>query len=292
MISTLRQRLQACLLNGSKADKVIASYMLADLAGIPFETAATLAAKVSVSEPTVGRFCRALGYQSFRDLKQQLRQDLGDKPWLISDRLLDFQQRSLNSGDQLARSLELEIAGLVALYEQAQSDSWRRAVMRLATVPSIFVAGFQTERGMAQYLVNQLHYLRDGVQLTDAAGGNFSDVLLADPATSSLVIFEARRYSRLAKVLAQEAKTAGVHTILVSDAFCEWGRGLVDEMLVVSTQFNLFWDSSAQMASLVSLLVNAIFIELGPQVEVRMNTIAALHGRITGNVGDKSGPIG
>jgi DNA-binding MurR/RpiR family transcriptional regulator len=106
------------------------------------------------------------------------------------------------------------------------------------------------------------------------------------------VIFEARRYSRLAKVLAQEAKTAGVHTILVTDAFCEWGRGLVDEMLVVSTQFNLFWDSSAQMASLVSLLVNAIFIELGPQVEVRMNTIAALHGRITGNVGDKSGPIG
>jgi len=292
MISTLRQRLQACLLNGSKADKVIASYMLADLAGIPFETAATLAAKVSVSEPTVGRFCRSLGYQSFRDLKQQLRQDLGDKPWLISDRLLDFQQRSLNSGDQLARSLELEIAGLVALYEQAQSDSWRRAVMRLATVPSIFVAGFQTERGMAQYLVNQLHYLRDGVQLTDAAGGNFSDVLLGDPATSSLVIFEARRYSRLAKVLAQEAKTAGVHTILVTDAFCEWGRGLVDEMLVVSTQFNLFWDSSAQMASLVSLLVNAIFIELGPQVEVRMNTIAALHGRITGNVGDKSGPIG
>ena len=292
MISTLRQRLQACLLNGSKADKVIASYMLADLAGIPFETAATLAAKVSVSEPTVGRFSRSLGYQSFRDLKQQLRQDLGDKPWLISDRLLDFQQRSLNNGDQLARSLELEIGGLVALYEQAQSDSWRRAVMRLATVPSIFVAGFQTERGMAQYLVNQLHYLRDGVQLTDAAGGNFSDVLLGDPDTSSLVIFEARRYSRLAKVLAQEAKTAGVHTILVTDAFCEWGRGLVDEMLVVSTQFNLFWDSSAQMASLVSLLVNAIFIELGPQVEVRMNTIAALHGRITGNVGDKSGPIG
>jgi DNA-binding MurR/RpiR family transcriptional regulator len=280
------------LLNGSKADKVIASYMLAEPAGIPFETAATLAAKVAVSEPTVGRFCRSLGYKSFRDLKQQLRQDLGDKPWLISDRLQDFQQRSLNGGDQLARALELEIAGLVALYELAQSDGWKRAVTRLATVPSIYVAGFQTERGIAQYLVNQLHYLRSGVTLVDTAGGNFSDVLLGDPARSSLVIFEARRYSRLAKVLAQEAKAAGVQTILITDAFCDWGRGLVDEMFVVSTEFNLFWESSAQMASLVSLLVNAIFIELGPEVEVRMNTIAALHGRITGNVGDKSGPIG
>jgi DNA-binding MurR/RpiR family transcriptional regulator len=280
------------LLNGSKADKAIASYMLAELAGIPFETAATLASKVAVSEPTVGRFCRSLGYKSFRDLKQQLRQDLGDKPWLISDRLQDFRQRSLNGGDQLARSLELEIAGLVALYELAHSEAWKRVVKRLALVPSVFVAGFQTERGMAQYLVNQLHYLRDGVALVDLGGGNFSDVLLSDPAHASLVIFEARRYSRLAKVLAQEAKAAGVHTTLVTDAFCDWGRGLVDEMFVVSTEFNLFWDSSAQMASLASLLVNAIFIELGPQVETRMNTIAALHGRITGNVGDKSGPIG
>ena len=73
MTSNLRQRLQACLLDGSKADKAIASYMLAQLAGMPFETAATLATKVAVSEATIGRFCRSLGYKSFRDLKQQLR---------------------------------------------------------------------------------------------------------------------------------------------------------------------------------------------------------------------------
>lgn len=292
MTSPLRQRLQACLLDGSKANKTIASYMLAQLAGMPFETAATLAAKVGLSEPTVGRFCRSLGYKSFRDLKQQLRQDIGDKPWLISDRLQEFRQRTLSGEDELARSLELEIAGLVVLYELAHSEGWKRAVRRLASDPHVFVVGFQTERGMAQYLANQLHYLRDGVKLVDAAGGNFSEALLADAASSSLVIFEARRYSRLAKVLAQEARAAGLHTILVTDAFCDWGRDLVDEMFVVATEFNLFWDSSAQMASLVSLLCNAIFIELGPQVEARMNMIAALHGRITGNVGDNSGPIG
>jgi DNA-binding MurR/RpiR family transcriptional regulator len=291
MTSNLRQRLQACLLNGSKADKAIASYMLAKLAGLPFETAATLAAKVEVSEATIGRFCRSLGYQSFRDLKQQLRQDIGDRPWLISDRLEEFRQRSLSGKDQLARSLQLEIAGLVGLYELAHSEPWKRAVSRLAAAPSIFVAGFQTERGMAQYLVNQLHYLRDGVRLLDTAGGNFSEVLLTDAPTPSLVIFEARRYSRLAKVLVQEAKAAGLHTILVTDAYCDWGRALVDEMFVVSTEFNLFWDSSAQMASLISLLVNAIFIELGPQVEARMDRIAALHGRVTGNVGDNTGPV-
>lgn len=291
MPQTLRQRLQACLAIGSKADKALASYMLAQLASLPFETAASLAEKIPVSEPTVGRFCRTIGYKSFKDLKQSLGEDIGDRPWLISDRLRDFQQRSLAGDDQLARSLQLEIAALVSVYELAQSEEWKRVAKRLATASSIYVTGFQTERGQAQYLANQLQYLRDGVHLVDLAAGNFSEVLLSGGAAPCLVIFEARRYSRMAKVLAREAKAAGIRTTLVTDSFCDWGRGLVDEMLVVSTEFNLFWDSTAQMASLSSLLVNAVFVELGPEVELRMNRMAELYGRFTGHVGDSSGPL-
>jgi len=289
---TLRQRLQACLASGSKADKALASYMLAQMPSLPFETAASLAEKVSVSEPTVGRFCRTLGYKSLKDLKGNLAEEIGDRPWLISDRLRDFQQRSLAGDDQLARSLQLEIAGLVRLYELAQSEEWKRVARRLASAPSVYVTGFQTERGLAQYLANQLQYLRGGVHLVDLAAGNFSELLLSAEAGRCLVIFEARRYSRMAKVLAQEAKAAGIATTLVTDSFCDWGRGLVDEMLVVSTEFNLFWDSTAQMASLSNLLINAVFVGLGPQVEQRLNRMAELYGRFTGHVGDSAGPLG
>ena len=278
MSQTLRQRLQACLANGSRADKALASYMLAQMPSLPFETAASLAEKVSLSEPTVGRFCRTLGYKSLKDLKANLGEEIGDRPWLISDRLRDFQQRSLAGDDQLARSLQLEIAGLVRIYELAQSEEWKRVARRLATASSVYVTGFQTER--------------DGVHLADLAAGNFSDLLLSGETERCLVIFEARRYSRMAKVLAEQAKAAGIKTTLITDSFCDWGQGLVDEMLVVSTEFNLFWDSTAQMASLSNLLINAVFVELGPQVEARLNRMAELYGRFTGHVGDSSGPLG
>ncbi len=91
MPKSLRQRLSEASASTSKADRALASYMLAELATLPFETAASLAEKVSVSEPTVGRFCRAIGYTSFKDLKAHLRQDIGDQPWLIGDRLRDLQ---------------------------------------------------------------------------------------------------------------------------------------------------------------------------------------------------------
>ena len=290
MTQTLRQRLQSRLANGSKADNALASYMLAQINTVPFETAASLGAKVSVSEPTVGRFCRSLGYESFKDLKQQLRQDIGDRPWLISDRLREFQQRSLSGDDQLARSLQLEIAGLVAIYELAHTTEWKRTVKRLATASDVFITGFQTERGLAQYLANGLQYLRDGVHFVDLASGNFAELLLTSSSSSCLVIFEARRYSRLARLLAREARQAGIGTTLVTDAFCDWAHESTDELFVVSTEFNLFWDSTAQMASLASLLVNSVFIELGPAVEDRMNRMAELYGRFTGHAGDSTGP--
>ena len=104
------------------------------------------------------------------------------------------------------------------------------------------------------------------------------------------MLFEARRYSRMARLLAQEAKRLGIPTTLITDAFCDWGRGLVDEMFVVPTEFNLFWESTAQMASLVNLLVNGVFIEIGPEVENRMNEISRLYSAFTGYVGDPSGP--
>lgn len=290
MHTGMRQRLKECLTSGSKADRVLASYILAKTSEIPFETAATLAIRVGVSEPTVGRFCRSLGYKSFKDLKEQLGQDIGDRPWLISDRLREFQQKSLAGKDQLAAALKLEMAGLVAVYELAQSEEWAPAVKRLATTKRVFVAGFQTERGMAQMFGNQLQYLRDGVSVLDLAGGNFVEVLATNPEDTCLVVFEARRYSRLAQVLVREAHRAGIPVTLVTDAFCTWGRDHVAEIFVVPTEFNLFWDSTAQMASLINLLLNSISIEIGPGVEARMNRVSQLYSQFTGYVGDDSGP--
>lgn len=291
MPKSVRQRLTESLARATKAEKAIASYMLANLSGLPFETSATIAEKAGVSEPMVGRFCRSLGYQHLKDLKADLKQDIGDRPWLIGDRLREFRERSRKGEDQLARGLEAEIAALVRIYEMAQSKEWRQVVKRLATIPQIFVAGFQTERGMAQIFANQLQYLRPGVQLVDLAGGNFAEILLLPPKQSSLVLFEARRYSRLALLLASEARKARIPTTLITDGFCDWGHDLVDEMFVVPTEFNMFWDSTAQMASLGNLLINSIFNELGTAVEERMNRVSELYSRFIGHVGDSSGPL-
>lgn len=281
--SAVRLRVTECLGKATAAGRALANYMLANLSELPFETSGTLAKKINVSELTVGRFCRSIGYRNFKELKESLKADISDSPWLIGDRLRAFQSRSAHSTDELARSLELEIAALVRVYELARTDTWNRAVRRLARVPRVFVAGFQTERGLAEMFGHSLRYLRDGVFIVDIAGGNFAEILLTDPKECALVLLSARRHSRQAHLLADRARNAHIPITLISDLFCDWGETYANEVFAVPTELNLFWDATTPMASLLQLMLNSIFIEVGPTVEDRMNCVGRLYHAFVGH---------
>jgi DNA-binding MurR/RpiR family transcriptional regulator len=120
---------------------------------------------------------------SLKDLKSSLQVDLGEKAWLIGDRLKDFHRRSQQGNAELAHALEREIAALVTVYELAATAPFAAAVHRLARRRAVWVAGFQTERGHAAELAHNLQYLRAGVQLADTSGGHFAEILLSPPRT-------------------------------------------------------------------------------------------------------------
>lgn len=288
MSGTVRQRLTDSLQNGAGASRAIATYMLANLSELPFDTAMTVAEKVGVSELTVGRFCRSIGYQHFKDLKADLKVDVSDSPWLIGDRLREFQASTREGGGDLAKSLELELAATVRVYELVRTPQWAVVVKRLATVKQVFIVGFQSERGIAATMAHLLQYVRDGVHLVDHSSGIFSEVLLADPKSSALVMFDARRYSRQAALLASRSRDAGMPVTLVTDLFCDWARDCTTEVFAVPSEINLFWDTNGPMLTLVHLMLNGIIGEFGPEVEERLDRLSGLYGDFVGHAGRKT----
>ncbi|WPO99355.1 MurR/RpiR family transcriptional regulator [Pseudomonas sp. HR96] len=277
MKKPLQRRLQAILPSTAAAGRQIASYMLANPHELPFQTAGSLARLLGVSESSVGRFCRALGYPSFKALKQDLQADLGEGPWLVGERLGEYRQQAV-----APHTLELEIAALVRVHELSQTASWQAVAERLARTEQVFVAGFQTERGIASSTAHLLQYLRDGVHLVDGAAGHYADVLLSAPNRSALIVFEARRYSRHALLLCHKARAAGIAVTLVTDPFCDWAEQNADEVFRVPTDFNLFWESTSAMLSLVNLLLNDVCKHLGAGAQKRLQAVAQLHNEFVG----------
>ncbi len=284
-MTTVKERLLASLDNSTAAGRTIANYMLANLNELPFETAASISAKLGIGEMTVGRFCRSLGYTHFKELKADLKGDFGDSPWLVGDRLKDFAAKAREHNDHLATGLELEIGALVRVYEIAQTPEFTAFVERLSTARKVFCAGFQTERGVASVLAHQLQYLRDEVHIVDLAAGNFVDVLLTDPTGVALVIIDTRRYSRQSKLLAEAARERGIAVTIITDTYCEWATMVASEVFAVPTTLNHFWDSLSPLVSLVQLAVNGVFGQLGAGVEDRLGQIFSRYRTFTGYAG-------
>ena len=286
----LRGRLELSLSEATPATQAIAAHFLSNMNDLPFETAASVAAKIGVSEATVGRSA-ATSATAFQGHQGAIQSDLGDKAWLVGDRLKEFSARQKRSTTEIARGLEREIAAILANYETAASAAFAKVVARLATRPNVFVAAFQTERGHGQFLVHQLQYLRPGVQFVDLAGGSFAEVLLAPPDESCLILIDMRRYSRLARRLGLTARESGIPVTLITDPYCPWSRDAADETFVVQTDFNQFWDTTSAISSLVGLIVNGVFAQLGPEVEARMTRVSALYNDFIGHAGDPHRPL-
>ena len=53
----------------------------------------------------------------------------------------------------------------------------------------------------------------------------------------------------------------------------------------MQTDLNHFWDTTSAMASLVGLIVNGVFKELGAGVEARMERVAGLYNEFIGHTG-------
>lgn len=265
----------------TESEKVIASFLLADRQSIPFETASSLAQKLDVSPVTVGRFCRHLGFRNFRELKAELKYDIGAAPWPAAAK-----REALGAGkSELRRDLDMTIAAMTEVYRLAETPEWDAIVDVLTQAEEVFVVGFQTERGIAQHFANVLQYARPGVTMADLAAGNFADVLADERPGRCLVIVETRRYSRQAQLLAERAGAAGMTLVFVTDKYCHWARGLTPHLLALPDESALFFSTLAPMVAALTLLTQCVVLKLGPRAEPRLARVSQLYQDFTGHVG-------
>jgi DNA-binding MurR/RpiR family transcriptional regulator len=275
MKTGLADRLRNEFSNLSKAEKAVVSYMLANMNGLPFETAASIAENVGVSQMTVSRFLRMLGYRGLSDLKEKMRNELDATPLLISDRVDRIRKQSAKDG-KVWENFELEMQATIGVYELRGTKAWKRVLDMLATRSHLFIAGFQTISGIASDFAGRLDYVRPNTKFLDRSTGTFSDLLAGQASSPCLVLFEMRRYTKVSYQLAQACVDAGIPVIIICDNHCYWARDYTEDVLMVTTDSHLFWDSQAPFLSLVNLLMDDLIARLGNKVADRIRAMRKL----------------
>lgn len=268
----LEQALDARAAQMTRAERAIAAFLRENRHLIPYETGATLAQAIGVSEMTVIRFIRTLGYANLREMKDRLRPRRTEDAEALDDVFERFQSRSDDVG-QLRKSLQLELRAVHRAYSLTMTEAWPRIVALLAERGSVHVAGFQATRGVAMDFANRLKYARPGVRFAEGSAGIYSEVLECDPETSCLVIVDTVSYARKGVLLARKAKELGIPLIIVTDRFSHWAREFTDDLLAVNTHVGTFWDSTASLSVILNLLIHSVAARLGDKATARFNRL-------------------
>ncbi|MGZ3269032.1 MAG: MurR/RpiR family transcriptional regulator [Reyranella sp.] len=271
----LPERIRNGFAGMTRSERSVASYMLSNLHLLPFESAADIAARVGVSQMTVGRFLRSIGYAGIGEVKNELR-DAALSPGLkIGDRLERLRAKR-GAGKDAHRNLQHEVNALVSVYEFAGSPLWDKAIGRLVESDAVFVAGFQTVGGMAADFAARLVYLRPSVTVLDGQDGTFADLLAGRWHHPCLVLFEMRRYTKFSQLLAQKARQRNIDLIIVCDRHCHWAADQTDLVFSVNTDSSLFWDNQSPFLSLTNLMLDQVARRLKRTVAARLRALTEL----------------
>ena len=177
-------------------------------------------------------------------------------------------------------SLDREMNALMAAYGLASDKRWQKLAKNIASAQEVYVAGFQTVRGVAMDFAARLEYVREGVRFLDGANGTYAELFAgASKTRRQVLLVDIRRYARHAKLLAEAASQAKVPVAVITDAHCHWARPFTADVFHVDTEVGLFWDSNAAITSLLNLLTHAVIGHLASSVGRRAKRLEELQDR-------------
>jgi DNA-binding MurR/RpiR family transcriptional regulator len=256
MTKDLQKKLKSRWDTFTTAEQRIAGYLLQNISGIPFETAASLGKRVGVSAMTVGRFLRNLGYDGVSELKEELR---GEASWMQLYRIAEPPANA----DHVSEALQAEIRSLTDVYALARSEEWAPIVKMLVSADRVSVASFQHGAFLGMGFASSLQHVRPRVSFESGGDGSYTGLLLDSTRKSCVVLIDIRRYSRHFRLLAEEVVERGIPLVIITDTQCYWARHLTPHVLMIPMQTGRAWHSFGTLTSLFSLLINAMIREMG-----------------------------
>ena len=206
----------------TRTDAEIAEYILAHLSTIGFQTSTTMAEEIGVSDTSVIRFIRKLGFKGYADFRSEMN--------ARTARQIDRAQPDLNPGEKYLRTLEhLGSDSLISDVSQYTLNNLRKSYAQLdqGTVEQVvdillrsdrkYIAGFRGTACCAQYMASKLLFLAPHVVPILHADASAVENLLDITDRDCLFLYSFPRYSEIARPLLEIARESGAKVILMTD---------------------------------------------------------------------------
>ncbi|HID34482.1 MAG TPA: MurR/RpiR family transcriptional regulator [Anaerolineae bacterium] len=206
-LARIRSRLPAL----AAAEQKVAQWVLQHTDDVTHMSMAQVARECGVSDTTVLRFCRAVGFQGYTDMKLSIVQDLATPTQLVHD---DISEQD----DALTIARKVFLSNMQALQDTMEildGEALMQAVDMLADARLILIIGVGTSRPIMQDMYHMLFRLGLNVRAQPDSYLQLMEAALVGPEDVVVGISQSGASTDPVLTMA-EAKRNGAHTIVIT----------------------------------------------------------------------------
>ena len=248
----------------TKSNRLIAEYCLSNPSSVAFQSAADLASCIGVSDVTIIRFARALGYEGFIDLKHAWQDELCQHVDAGADSVnpvakfltrKHYHRDTANFSVTYAEDIYCQM--LRSTLSNLTQDLLYRSVDCLCGSKRKYIVGIRTRSTAANSMATLLRMVMSGVSLiTTEDYASYMQLLDLTP-DDCVVFITFGRFSNFESALLNQVKSVGAQLIVITDKKASRAAQAADLLLFCEGDINLPFYSSVATVALSECIASA-----------------------------------
>jgi DNA-binding MurR/RpiR family transcriptional regulator len=243
-----------------QAQRKLLEFILAHEEESVFLRIRDLARRGGVSQATVTRLSRALGFRGFPEFQKELQRHFRDKLTTTS-RLQKTAKKVGSERDVFTKVLQTDMENISGTLRETSLPEFRRFVKCLASADRIVIVGLRSIHSLAIFMAVALEFLQREVWLVQPGIGDMWDRMVGLKKGDVVLGISFPRYTKETVNLIHWAKTRGVPTLAITDSPLSPLAQHADHVLTARYQTDSFIESFTAPLSLINALVTALGIQ-------------------------------
>ena len=220
--------------------------------------------------PTFTRLARAVGLQSYDQLRDLCREDVLRNKTILADRaksLIAEVNENAEEPSLIARHAASAIHNLQRVVEQTDPDRLTNAARLLTDARRVVLIGEMSARGLMNYVSYMANMSLTGWKVLDSAGESLSSELAFLGSEDVCIVTAVSPYSTRSLKIVRHIVEAGIPVVAITDNALSPLVPLADHSFFVVTESPQFFPSHVALMVVLEVLIDMVIRERGIEAQ-------------------------
>ena len=260
----------------TKAQKKIAEHFITNQLMLSQKSLRQVADEIGVSDASVLRFVREIGYDGYNALKNDLHSIISERMSAASDRTSLSSRFDISSSLPINQSfpeafLQMMHNNIEKSFRQNNMALYDQLVEHLKTSEHKYIVGFRGCSGTAHYFARTLRYVINGVVEISSSNEDVFGVLQSISDKDVLIIFSFARYYKMDIEVCKMAQERKTKIYMITDNLISPVAVYADYLMAVETNSMSFYNSAIALNFICEYITTLLCRQKDQEIRDRLN---------------------